>query len=102
MAERVLTEVCLRDVEDADLGWFFEHQADEAAAQLVGFKTRDQDAFAAHWAKSRADESVLLQNGAGGWQRRGSRRQLGAGWDDAWSATGSVVSTGAAESRRGR
>ena len=61
MAERVLTEVCLRDVEDADLAWFYEHQADEAAAQLVGFKTRDPDAFAAHWAKSRADESVLLR-----------------------------------------
>ena len=61
MAERVLTEVCLRDVEDADLAWFYEHQADEAAAQLVGFKTREPDAFAAHWAKSRADESVLLR-----------------------------------------
>ena len=51
--------VRLRDVEASDLALFFEHQRDPVAVALVMFKSRDQAAFAQHWAKLLADNSCL-------------------------------------------
>jgi RimJ/RimL family protein N-acetyltransferase len=53
--------VQLRDVIDSDLPIFFEHQSDRLAAQMVGFSSRDWDAFAAHWAKIRRAPTGFLK-----------------------------------------
>jgi RimJ/RimL family protein N-acetyltransferase len=39
----------LRDVDEADLPIFFEHQRDEEAHRMAAFPPRDRDAFMAHW-----------------------------------------------------
>lgn len=52
-------EVVLRDIEDADLPIFFQHQLDPEANRLVGFVPRDQAAFTAHWQKIRGDAGVV-------------------------------------------
>jgi hypothetical protein len=49
----------LRDVETGDLPLFYEHQRDPVAVAMVAFKSRDWDAFAAHWAKLLADDTNL-------------------------------------------
>ena len=53
--------VWLRPVEDGDLEVFFEHQRDPVANAMAVFGARDKEQFAAHWAKIRADDSVLLR-----------------------------------------
>ncbi len=52
-------DILLRDVAEADLPIFFEHQRDEAAARLAAFPSRDEAAFYQHWAKLLADDSIL-------------------------------------------
>jgi RimJ/RimL family protein N-acetyltransferase len=54
-------EVYLRIVEDRDLDVFFEHQADPVAAEMAAFRARDRDRFAVHWARMRADDTVVLR-----------------------------------------
>ena len=44
--------VVLRDVREADLPVFFEHQRDPEAARMAAFSPRDRDAFFAHWRKN--------------------------------------------------
>jgi RimJ/RimL family protein N-acetyltransferase len=60
-------DVLLRDVAAGDLPVFFVHQRDPAANRMSGFPSRDWDAFAAHWYKILADDSVtkrtVLVNG---------------------------------------
>ena len=41
--------VMLRDVEEADLPIFFEHQREPDANRMAAFPTRESDAFFAHW-----------------------------------------------------
>jgi len=53
--------VTLRTVEDRDLDVFFEHQADPQAVEMAAFPARDKDQFAAHWAKVRADEALVVR-----------------------------------------
>jgi RimJ/RimL family protein N-acetyltransferase len=48
----------LRDVVEADLPVFFEHQADPEAAAMADFPARDRDAFDAHWERILADPSL--------------------------------------------
>ena len=57
----VTPAVRLRSVEDQDLDVFFDHQADPQAVEMAAFPARDKDQFAAHWAKLRADESLLVR-----------------------------------------
>jgi len=57
----VTPEVSLRSVEDRDLDVFFEHQADPQAVEMAAFPARDKDQFAAHWAKVRADDTLVLR-----------------------------------------
>jgi RimJ/RimL family protein N-acetyltransferase/DNA-binding CsgD family transcriptional regulator len=54
-------EVRLRPVQDQDLGVFFDHQADPEAIEMAAFPARDKDQFAAHRAKVRADDTVVLR-----------------------------------------
>ncbi|GAA2646689.1 GNAT family N-acetyltransferase [Paractinoplanes durhamensis] len=51
----------LRAVEDGDLDVFFRDQADPEATKMAAFPARDRERFDAHWAKTRADESVFLR-----------------------------------------
>ena len=53
--------VRLRSVEDRDLEVFFDHQADPQAVEMAAFPARDQDQFAAHWAKLRTDDTLLVR-----------------------------------------
>ena len=39
----------IRDVTEADLPIFFEHQRDPEAARMAAFPSRDREAFMAHW-----------------------------------------------------
>jgi RimJ/RimL family protein N-acetyltransferase len=50
--------VRLREVREEDLPVFFAHQADEEAAAMAGFPSRDRGAFMAHWSKLMGDETV--------------------------------------------
>ncbi|MGO4258240.1 GNAT family N-acetyltransferase [Marmoricola sp. RAF53] len=51
----------LRAVEDQDLEVFFDHQADPLAVEMAAFPARGRDQFAAHWAKVRADETLVTR-----------------------------------------
>ena len=53
--------VSLRSVEDRDLDVFFDHQADPQAVEMAAFPARDKDQFAAHWARVRADDTLVLR-----------------------------------------
>jgi RimJ/RimL family protein N-acetyltransferase len=44
-----LNDVRLRDVVEADLPIFFEHQRDPDATRMAAFPPRDWEAFEAHW-----------------------------------------------------
>jgi RimJ/RimL family protein N-acetyltransferase len=55
------SDVVLRDVVVADLPSFFDHQRDPDAARMAAFSPRDQEAFAAHWAKILADATATTQ-----------------------------------------
>jgi RimJ/RimL family protein N-acetyltransferase len=78
----VTPAVRLRSVEDRDLDVFFEHQADPQAGEMAAFPARDEDQFAAHWAKVRADDTnvvrTIVADGAvagniGSWQQDGQQ-----------------------------
>ena len=57
----VTPEVRLRSVEDRDLETFFGHQADPQAVEMAAFPARDKDQFAAHWAKVRGDDTLVVR-----------------------------------------
>jgi RimJ/RimL family protein N-acetyltransferase len=57
----VTPAVRLRSVEDRDLDVFFDHQADPQAVEMAAFPARDKDQFAAHWAKVRADDTLVVR-----------------------------------------
>jgi RimJ/RimL family protein N-acetyltransferase len=48
MANRSESSV-LRDVVEADVPIFFEHQRDPEATRMAAFPARDREAFTAHW-----------------------------------------------------
>jgi RimJ/RimL family protein N-acetyltransferase len=75
-------EVRLRMVEDQDLDVFFEHQADPEANEMAAFPARSKEQFAAHWAKTRADDTVIqrtivsdgtVAGNIGSWDQDGQR-----------------------------
>jgi RimJ/RimL family protein N-acetyltransferase len=53
--------VRLRSVEDQDLDVFYAHQMDPQAVEMAAFAARDKDQFAAHWAKLRADDTLVAR-----------------------------------------
>ena len=74
--------VQLRNVEDRDLDVFFMHQADPQAVEMAAFPARDKDQFAAHWAKVRADDTLVVRTivadgmvagNIGSWQENGQQ-----------------------------
>ena len=78
----VTPAVRLRSVDERDLVVFFDHQADPQAVEMAAFPARDKDQFAAHWARVRADDSVvartivvggLVAGNIGSWQQDGQQ-----------------------------
>ena len=61
MRYRHHARVPLREVRTDDIDVFHEFQADAEASALAGVPSRDREAYAAHWAKLRADPQVLLR-----------------------------------------
>ena len=59
--DEVTPVVGLRGVEEQDLDVFFAHQADPQAVAMAAFPARDEDQFAAHWAKLRADPTLVTR-----------------------------------------
>jgi RimJ/RimL family protein N-acetyltransferase len=57
MANRSESSV-LRDVVEADLPIFFEHQRDPEATRMAAFPARDREAFTAHWQKILASDDL--------------------------------------------
>ena len=55
----VTHEIRLRDVEEADLPIFFQHQGDEVAVKMAVFASRDAASFYQHWTELLADEATL-------------------------------------------
>lgn len=80
--DRGYDDVRLRDVEDADIDVFFEHQRDRQASRMAASTPMTRAAFAAYWAEIRAGQAVQAQTiVAGGevagnimcWQRWGEQ-----------------------------
>jgi RimJ/RimL family protein N-acetyltransferase len=78
----VTHEVRLRSVEDGDLDVFFDHQVHPKAIEMAAFPARDKDQFAAHWARIRADDTMVVRTivadgmvagNIGSWQQNGQR-----------------------------
>jgi RimJ/RimL family protein N-acetyltransferase len=77
--------ISLREVRPDDLPILFEHQLDPEGARMAAFKSRDRDAFMAHWAKILANpacatrvilaDSIVAGN-IGAWTD-GAERQVG-------------------------
>ena len=56
--------VQLRDVEEADLAIFFEHQLDPDANIMAAFTAKDptdKDAFTEHWNKVLGDDGIMIK-----------------------------------------
>jgi RimJ/RimL family protein N-acetyltransferase len=56
-----MTDVRIREVADADLPIFYEHQCDPQALRMAVWTARDQNAFADHWARIRVDRTVMIR-----------------------------------------
>lgn len=59
-----LLDIRLRDVIDADIEVFFEHQLDPAAIQMAAFTLPnpiDRQAFNTRWARLRANPGIFIQ-----------------------------------------
>jgi RimJ/RimL family protein N-acetyltransferase len=58
----------LRDVTEADIPIFFEHQRDPEATRMAAFPSRDEEAFTAHWERLLANDELtkktVLHEGA--------------------------------------
>ena len=81
-AHDVTPAVRLRSVEDRDIEVFFDHQADPQAVEMAAFPARDKEQFAAHWARVRADDTVVVRTivadgmvagNIGSWQDNGQQ-----------------------------
>jgi RimJ/RimL family protein N-acetyltransferase len=62
MGVAMANDIVLRDVTDDDLPIFFEQQLDPDANYMAAFTSKDptdRDAFTAHWARIRADETII-------------------------------------------
>jgi hypothetical protein len=84
-SNHVTVEVSLRDVTEADLPIFFEHQRDPVATEMAAFPARERAPFMAHWAAILADPALAKQTilvdgqvagNIGSWEQDG-RREVG-------------------------
>jgi RimJ/RimL family protein N-acetyltransferase len=53
--------VRLREVEEADLRVFFEHQRDPETIEMAAFPPREREEFMAHWSKILGDDTVIAR-----------------------------------------
>ncbi|QYM79105.1 GNAT family N-acetyltransferase [Horticoccus luteus] len=60
-ATHIPPKVSLREVRPDDLPILFEHQCDPEAVRMAAFKSRDRDAFMAHWARIMANPACTLR-----------------------------------------
>jgi len=76
-------DVSLREVAEADLPIFFEHQLDPESTRMAAFPSRNREEFMAHWARNlqnpTAVNRTIVANGeaAGNvvcWEQEGERR----------------------------
>jgi RimJ/RimL family protein N-acetyltransferase len=51
----------LRDVAEADIAVFFEHQLDPEASSMAAFTSRNREDHVAHWHKILRDDSVITK-----------------------------------------
>jgi RimJ/RimL family protein N-acetyltransferase len=59
------TPVTLREVVEADVAIFFEHQLDPVAVQMAAFTAKqpaDPERFKAHWARLFGDEQIVKRS----------------------------------------
>jgi RimJ/RimL family protein N-acetyltransferase len=57
-------DLTLRDIVDADLPIFFDHEREPEGVVMAAFTAKDPDdrsAFEAHWSKNRADRSIVMK-----------------------------------------
>ncbi|MGN6360161.1 MAG: GNAT family N-acetyltransferase [Thermomicrobiales bacterium] len=89
-------EVRLRDVTEADLPLFFEHQRDPVATAMAAFPAREWAPFMAHWATILADPALAKQTilvdgqvagNIGSWEQDG-HREVGYWLDRAYWGRG--------------
>jgi RimJ/RimL family protein N-acetyltransferase len=78
--------VSIRPVDDADLAAFYDHQADPVANRLAAFPARTREEFLAHWARIRADPTVVhrtvvvdgrVAGSVSSWAEESGRRLVG-------------------------
>jgi RimJ/RimL family protein N-acetyltransferase len=55
------SDIRLRDVDEADFEFFFEHQRDPVANEMADFPARERDMFMARWAEILRDETVTAR-----------------------------------------
>jgi RimJ/RimL family protein N-acetyltransferase len=88
--------VSLRDVTQADLPLFFEHQSDPVATAMAAFPARERAPFMAHWAAILADPTLAKQTilvdgqvagNIGSWEQDG-QREVGYWLDRAYWGRG--------------
>lgn len=60
-ADPMEPRVLLREVREADLAVFFEHQRDPEAARMASFPSRERETFMAHWERVLADRSNTVR-----------------------------------------
>jgi RimJ/RimL family protein N-acetyltransferase len=81
-SEQQASRISLREVQESDLGEFFEHQRDPEAVEMAAFPPRRREEFMKHWAKIMADPAVrartiLLDGDVAGnvicWEQDGKR-----------------------------
>jgi len=70
-------DVTLRDVVDDDLPFYFESQLDPEATRMAAVAAREREPFLAHWAKVRADPTVITKTIVAGGQVVGNIGSFG-------------------------
>jgi len=53
--------ILLRSIATSDLPILFEHQCEPESNKMAAFPARDRAAFDAHWAKTMANEGIILR-----------------------------------------
>jgi RimJ/RimL family protein N-acetyltransferase len=95
-SNHVTGAVSLRDVTEADLPLFFEHQRDPVATEMAAFPARERAPFLAHWATILADPALAKQTilvdgqvagNIGSWEQDG-QREVGYWLDRAYWGRG--------------
>jgi len=93
-----MTDVLLRDVDDADLEVFYEQQREEEAVRRAQFPARDRDRFLTHWRTKVLGNPPGAPRPSRSTERSPATSSRGGRTASASSATGSGSGSGAAAS----